>query len=59
MMVATFNGNPGATIITYHSPSNVSESTDLITFYPPLFVASQNTTFSSSVETWMPKLVKT
>ena len=33
MMVATFNGNPSATIISYYSPTNVSEETDLITFY--------------------------
>ena len=65
MMLTTFNGNPSATIICY-SPINVSEETDLlsslvrsIAFYPPLFVASRNTTFSSSVETWIPKLVKT
>ena len=35
MMVATFNGNPSATIICY-SPINVSEETDLITFYNEL-----------------------
>ena len=33
MMVATFNGNPSATIISCYSPTNVSEETDLITFY--------------------------
>ena len=27
--------------------------------YSPLFIASRNTTFSSLMETWMPKLVKT
>ena len=32
MMVAIFNGNPRA-IIPCHSPTNVSEETDLITFY--------------------------
>ena len=32
MMVATFNGNPSATII-YYSSTNVSEETDLIAFY--------------------------
>ena len=31
-MVDTFNGNPIVTIICY-SPTNVSEETDLITFY--------------------------
>ena len=34
-MVATFNGSPSATIICY-SPMNVSEETDLITFYNEL-----------------------
>ena len=32
-MVATFNGNPRATIISCYSPSNVSEGTELIAFY--------------------------
>ena len=32
-MVATFNGNPSAIIITYYSPTNVSEERSLITFY--------------------------
>ena len=36
MMVATFNGNPSATIISCYSPTNVSEETDLITFYDEL-----------------------
>ena len=36
-MVSTFNGNPGATIISCYSPTNVSEETDLITFYNELF----------------------
>ena len=36
MMVATFNGNPSATIISCHSPTNVSQETDLITFYKEL-----------------------
>ena len=35
MMVATFNGNPSATIICY-SPTNVSEETNLIAFYDEL-----------------------
>ena len=35
MMVATFNGNPRATIICY-SPTNVSEETELIIFYDEL-----------------------
>ena len=36
MMVATFNGNPSATIISRYSPTNVSEETDLIAFYNEL-----------------------
>ena len=35
MMVATFNGNPSATIICY-SPTNISEESDLIAFYDEL-----------------------
>ena len=33
MMAATFNGNPRATIISCYSPTNVSEETELVTFY--------------------------
>ena len=33
IMVATFNGNPGATIISCYCPTNVSEETELIAFY--------------------------
>ena len=36
MMVATFNGNPGATIIFCYSPTNISKETDLIAFYNEL-----------------------
>ena len=36
MMVATLNGNPSATIISCYSPTNVSEETDLVTFYNEL-----------------------
>ena len=36
MMIATFNGNPSATIISCYSPTNVSEKTDLIAFYNEL-----------------------
>ena len=36
MMVATFNGNPRATIISCYSPTNVSEETELVTFYDEL-----------------------
>ena len=36
MMVATFNGNARATIISCYSPNNVSEETELITFYDEL-----------------------
>ena len=35
MIAATFNGNPRATIICY-SPTNVSEETELVTFYDEL-----------------------
>ena len=33
MMVATFNGNPRATIISCYSPTNIREETELIAFY--------------------------
>ena len=36
MVVATFNGNPSTTIISYNSPTNVNEETGLITFYDKL-----------------------
>ena len=36
MLVAMFNGNPSATIISCYSPTNVSEKTDLIAFYNKL-----------------------
>ena len=36
MMVATFYGNPSATIISSYSPTNVSEKTDLIAFFNEL-----------------------
>ena len=36
MMVATFNGNPRATIISCYSPTNVSEEIELIAFYDEL-----------------------
>ena len=35
-MVATFNGNTSTIIISCYSPTNVSEETDLITFYNKL-----------------------
>ena len=35
-MVATFNGNPRATIISCYSPANVSEETELVAFYDKL-----------------------
>ena len=37
MTLATFNGNPSATIISCYSPTNVSEDTDLIAFYNELY----------------------
>ena len=36
IMVATFNSNPRATIISCYSPNNVSEETKLIAFYDEL-----------------------
>ena len=36
MMTAMFNGNPKATIISCYSPTNVSEETELVTFYEEL-----------------------
>ena len=36
VMAATFNGNPRATIISCYSPTNVSEETELVTFYDEL-----------------------
>ena len=36
MMAATFNGKPRATIISCYSPTNVSEETELVTFYNEL-----------------------
>ena len=36
MTVATFNGNPRATIITCYNPTNVIEETELIAFYDEL-----------------------
>ena len=36
MMAATFNGNPKDSIISCYSPTNVSEETELVTFYEEL-----------------------
>ena len=36
MMVATFNGNPRATIISCYSPTNDRKETELIAFYDEL-----------------------
>ena len=36
MMAAMFNGNPKATIISCYSPTNISEETELVTFYEEL-----------------------
>ena len=36
MMAPTFNGNPRATTISCYSPTNVSEETELVTFYDEL-----------------------
>ena len=37
MMAATFNGNSRVTIISCYDPTNVSEETELVTFYDELF----------------------
>ena len=36
-MVATFNGNPWAPILSCYSPTNISEETELIAFFDELF----------------------
>ena len=36
MLVATFNGNPSATITSWYSPTSVSEETELVAFYDEL-----------------------
>ena len=36
MMVATFNDNPGPTIMCSYNPTNASDKTDLNTFYNKL-----------------------
>ena len=36
MIVARFNSNPDITVISCYSPTNVSDETDLITFYNEL-----------------------
>ena len=36
MLTSTFNGNPRATIISSYSPTNVSDETELVTFYDEL-----------------------
>ena len=36
MMAATFNGNSRVIIISCYSPTNVSEETELVTFYDEL-----------------------
>ena len=40
MIAATFNGNPRATIISCYSPTNVSEETELVTFYEVSYTLS-------------------
>ena len=36
MLAGTFNGNPRAKILSCYSPTNVSEETELVTFYDEL-----------------------
>ena len=57
MRVATFNGNPSTTTLPMLAKKRISSPS--IKSYPLLFVASRNITLSSSVEIWMPELVKT
>ena len=62
MMAATFNGNPKATIISCYSPTNVSEETELVTFYEELSslvhsIPKHN--LQSLAEIWMHKSGKT
>ena len=61
MMVVTFNGNPMQQSPVRALSMLVKKLTYSLTVksYPPLFVTLGNATFSSSVETWIPKLVKT
>ena len=40
MLVATFNVNPRASIISCNSPTNISEETELIAFYDVIFSCS-------------------
>ena len=42
MMVATFKGNPNATIISCYSLTNVREETDLIAFYNEISTLVRN-----------------
>ena len=42
MMVATFNGNPSTTVISCYRPTNVSEETNLTTFYKELSSLTRN-----------------
>ena len=56
MMAATFNGNPKATIISCDSRTNVSEETELVTFYEE---HSETQPALSLAGIWMPKSGKT
>ena len=58
MIATTFNGNPRKTIISYYSPTNVSEETELVAFYDELSTY-RNTSYKSLAEIWMPKSGKT
>ena len=42
MMVATFNGNPRASIVSCYSPTNISEETELIAFYDERSIPKHN-----------------
>ena len=54
-MVATFNGNPSTTIISFYSPTNASDETDRITFYDELSCLVRSIPkhiFENMNETW-------
>ena len=52
MMVATFNGNPRATIISSYSPTNVNEETELIAFYDELSSLVRSTPETQRFRHW-------
>ena len=62
MIVATFNGNPRATIIPCYSPTSISQETELIDFSDELsFLVRSIPKHKSSrlADIWMPKQEET